>query len=372
MKKVLLDAFLLAIAGGFVSCEQNVPQEQVKQPSPEKAAPEATVSNKQVKPIAFPVPQVFRDESVVVPSVEDSSAMSSDSAPEPESSESAESSSSPAKRTADKVSSAEESSSSEPPAPVFCESVPAGMLCDKRDGQLYRLTTIGKQVWMAQNLNYRAEGSSCYENKMENCKIYGRLYPWTAAMDLPASYASASAEALLSQKHKGVCPEGFHMPRSADMKTLVSYIMKHNKYEREKSGTLLKMAFSWKHSEELPDGTDRFGFSAMASGFKNASGEFREMGRDADFWVAEESNNPSHAPYWNLYYDNDEFLGDYSKKKTYAYSVRCLRDRGSTSSETKAAEKALEEAAKADSSARDVQTLAVPHAEESQADTTAK
>ena len=110
----------------------------------------------------------------------------------------------------------------------------------------------------------------------------------------------------------------------------------------------------------------------MASGFRNANGVFRELGHDADFWVAEESNNPSHAPYWNLYYDNDEFLGDYSKKKTYAYSVRCLRDRGSTSSETKAAEKALEEAAKADSSARDVQTLAVPHAEEPQADTTAK
>ena len=87
------------------------------------------------------------------------------------------------------------------------------------------------------------------------------------------------------------------------------------------------MAFSWKYSEEWPAGTDRFGFGAMASGFRNANGVFRELGHDADFWVAEESNNPSHAPYWNLYYDNDEFLGDYSKKKTYAYSVRCLKNK---------------------------------------------
>jgi uncharacterized protein (TIGR02145 family) len=65
----------------------------------------------------------------------------------------------------------------------------------------------------------------------------------------------------------------------------------------------------------------------MASGFRNAQGVFRELGHDADYWVAEESSIPTHAPYWNLYYDNDEFLGDYSKKKTYAYSVRCLKNK---------------------------------------------
>lgn len=341
MKRIIIGGLLLAVFGGFVSCDKDLPkQEPSKKAAPEKPAPE-----KQVKSIPFPIPQVFRDESAFTPSVEDTAITSSETI----SSTSVSSSSTVAKRIVESVSSSAESSSSEAPAPVFCEKVPAGMLCDRRDGQLYRLTTIGTQVWMAQNLNFKAEGSSCYENKADNCKMYGRLYPWTAAMDLPASYATTSAESLISKPHKGVCPESYHIPTSEDMKKLVSYIMKHNRYEREKSGTLLKMAFSWKHSEEWPAGTDRFGFSAMASGFKNARGEFREMGHDADFWVAEESNNPSHAPYWNLYYDNDEFLGDYSKTKAYSYSVRCLRNKKSTSSETAAAEKAADEAAKADS-----------------------
>ena len=338
MKKIIVDGLLLAVVSGLISCEKDAPgQEPPKKP----------VSEKQVKTIPFPIPQVFRDESAFNPSVEDTATTSSDSL----SSESAESSSSMvavANKPA-RPAEPEESSSSEPPAPTFCENVPAGMLCDNRDGHLYRIVTIGSQVWMAQNLNYRAEGSSCYENKAENCKLHGRLYPWTVAMGLDASYATHSAEAVLSKPHKGICPEGYHMPTSEDMKKLVSYIMKHNRYEKERSGTILKMAFSWKHSEEWPEGTDRFGFSAMASGFKNARGEFREMGHDADFWVAEESNNPSHAPYWNLYYDNDEFLGDYSKTKAYSYSVRCLRNKKSTSSETAAAEKAVAEAARADS-----------------------
>ena len=192
---------------------------------------------------------------------------------------------------------------------------------------MYRMTAIGSQVWMAQNLNYRAENSWCYANKAENCRTYGRLYSWTAAMALPAKYANESAASELGKEHQGVCPDGFHMPTDADMKALISFINKHNKYEKERSGTLLKMKFSWAYSEEWPEGTDRYGFGAMASGFRTAKGDFREMGKDADFWVAEESNAPSHAPYWNLYYDNDEFLGDYSKNKRYAYSVRCLKNK---------------------------------------------
>lgn len=340
MRRIILDGILLALAGVFFACNQDKPAEKIKPTTVEQVQPGKVEPRKDVKPIPPPVPMVYRDERVAsssadtVPAdpVSADVATAASGAPEPESSseEVVLSSSSSAPSVARFVPAPIVSSSSEPepPPPVYCEEVPEGVLCDKRDGQMYRTVTIGSQVWMAQNLNYNAENSWCYDNQNESCKIYGRLYSWTSAMGLDDSFATTSAAAQLSREHQGVCPDGFHMPTSDDMKSLIAYMKKHNKFEKERTGTLLKMKFSWMNSEEWPEGTDRFGFGAMASGFRNSKGVFRELGKDADFWVAEESKaSASHAPYWNLYYDNDEFLGDYSKSKLYAYSVRCLKNK---------------------------------------------
>ena len=341
-KGIVLEGLLLACAGAFFACNQETPEKESAPAATEQVQPQKVEQRKNVKPIPFPVPMVYRDERVVPPPADtvaadtvsaDTVASNADAANTvpadtvkvESSSEMQVESSSSAKAKVVRAEPEESSSSeAEPPAPVYCENVPDGMLCDRRDGQMYRTVAIGTQVWMAQNLNYHAQNSWCYDNKASNCNVYGRLYSWTSAMGVDASFAAASAK--LHKEHQGACPDGFHMPTSADMKALVTYMNKHNKHEQEKSGTLLKMKFSWMHSEEWPEGTDRFGFGAMAAGFRNAKGSFKEMGKDADFWVAEESNTPTHAPYWNLYYDNDEFLGDYSKNKLYAYSVRCLKN----------------------------------------------
>ena len=41
-----------------------------------------------------------------------------------------------------------------------CPENKRGTFVDDRDGQVYKYTTIGNQVWMAENLNYKMESGS--------------------------------------------------------------------------------------------------------------------------------------------------------------------------------------------------------------------
>ena len=72
------------------------------------------------------------------------------------------------------------------------ELVNADPLKDSRDSQTYSTVAIGKQTWMAQNLNFEMGGSFCFDNLDGNCSEYGRLYTWDDA--------------------KIVCPSGWHLP----------------------------------------------------------------------------------------------------------------------------------------------------------------
>ena len=210
----------------------------------------------------------------------------------------------------------------------LCADAPAAVLCDKRDGQMYRTVRIGSQVWMAQNLNHAVENSWCYMNSLENCSNYGRLYQWTAAMALDKAYGHSLAGEHLGERHQGVCPDGWFVPTDKDMEILVHYVAESNKaagLASEEVGTSIRKESGWEENDEEILGTNRYGFGAVPAGYRDANGSFAFLGEEADFWVAGEDPNGTQAPHWYLYYANQNFSGEYRNLKTFAFSVRCIK-----------------------------------------------
>lgn len=111
-------------------------------------------------------------------------------------------------------------------------SISYDTIIDSRDNQVYKIVTIGKQTWMAENLNYAdsiqtpslKEHSWCPNKIASNCAKFGRLYNLYAIFDydpVNISYFDDFYEANVDSTHfKGLCPSGWRMPERSDFTIL--------------------------------------------------------------------------------------------------------------------------------------------------------
>ncbi|MCL2283082.1 MAG: fibrobacter succinogenes major paralogous domain-containing protein, partial [Fibromonadales bacterium] len=194
---------------------------------------------------------------------------------------------------------------------------PTTHFCDARGGKLYKYIVIGTQTWMAENLNFNAIGSKCYNNLESNCDIYGRLYNWATAMDIAASYDSSSYTA--SAKHRGICPAGWHIPSDAEWTALTDFVGGEST-----AGTKLKAASGWNYHATYGNGTDDYGFSALPGGNGNSGGIFSNVGSVGYWWSASE-DSAANAYLRDIYYNNEYAYWRYSSK-TFLRSLRCSQD----------------------------------------------
>jgi uncharacterized protein (TIGR02145 family) len=176
-----------------------------------------------------------------------------------------------------------------------------GTFTDKRDKQTYKWVKIGKQKWMAENLNYKTSSDSWYyDNNDRNCKKYGRLYTWAVA--------------------KKVCPDGWHLPSDKEWSELVYFIKSDGHQDEE--GIVLKSTRGWKNNN---NGTDIYGFKALPGGaryFDDDSFDARGIG---GYWWSCTEKSGSRAFFSSLDYDYSELDRVYGSKEA-AYSVRCVKD----------------------------------------------
>jgi uncharacterized protein (TIGR02145 family) len=165
---------------------------------------------------------------------------------------------------------------------------------DLRDSKEYKTVKIGSQIWMAENLNYGASGSKCYDNKTENCDKYGRLYDWNTA--------------------KTACPSGWHLPSDSEWTKLTDYV-------GSKTAKQLKAKSGWSDGD---NGSDVHGFSALPGGYGYSGGYFyNDVGIYGRWWSSTEYT--AYGACGGIIFCIYEGVRRYNDKP-YLFSVRCLQD----------------------------------------------
>lgn len=170
--------------------------------------------------------------------------------------------------------------------------------------KIYKTVTIGKQTWLAENLNYksvRTEGdkrfqAAYYGNDEATYGKYGLLYNWYGAMK--------AAEEI----------EGWHLPTLDEWSELA-----------KNTGGFEKCADNLKYPEEWGDDAlkNDFGFSVFPAGYWY-NDSFCNLGSNAYFWTATVYST-THA-YIRCFNAAESMISFYNNKASFAYSVRLVKD----------------------------------------------
>lgn len=180
---------------------------------------------------------------------------------------------------------------------------------------------IGKQVWMAENLNVtkfrngdpvllartEQEWANATEKKLPACCFYkntpvsgyGMLYNFYAVND-----------------PRVLAPEGWHIPDDQEWNKLRDFLG-----GEKAAGTKMKSSSAWKESS---NGTNESGFNALPGGFCSFDGAFAFFGFHGRWWSSSENDLPYAWMCCLTNLNNNYQLA--SGPKEYGISVRCIKD----------------------------------------------
>ncbi len=194
-----------------------------------------------------------------------------------------------------------------------------GTFTDARDGETYRTVKIGNQIWMVDNLRFKTEESYAPGNDETNIAKYGRLYTWTAALNIPKEFSEQSLAKDLHMYHdirennnyQGIAPEGWHIPSYKEWEQLLENLPKNS------NGDELRSACFWGKP-----GEDSLGFFALPAGYRFDDGGYYRFGRRARFWCKDEYGK-SNAYRLSITNNSVDIEGVY---RSDALSVRCVKN----------------------------------------------
>jgi uncharacterized protein (TIGR02145 family) len=202
------------------------------------------------------------------------------------------------------------------------------------DGNTYKTITIGKKVWMAENLKTTKfrDGSAIelvsdknqwevlttaaccwYDNSNSNKITFGGLYNGYAVKD-----------------SRGLCPAGWHVATddewiNIELSQGLLQAESYNLGDRgvtENVGGHLKSTSTWDSPNSGAD--NKSGFSALGSGYRRETGDFEWIGQWAGFYA---STGPDADHLYRRYLGYDyKGTSRSSYILNYGYSIRCVKD----------------------------------------------
>jgi len=211
-----------------------------------------------------------------------------------------------------------------------------GLFTDTREGgQEYSMVRIGKQCWMAENLNYgvrvySSENMSendviekyCYDNEEDSCAVYGGLYQWDEMMKYEENEGG-----------QGICPPGWHLPSDVEWLTLQESVKSNPNYLCSTDSNAIAKALAdtlaWEEStESCAVGNDlsqnnATGFAALPAGSRHNNGSFFD-GLTLGKWWSSTQTEYTRARRRYLLHTSASLLSDVYQK-SYGLSVRCIR-----------------------------------------------
>ena len=206
------------------------------------------------------------------------------------------------------------------------------------DGNVYRILKIGKQTWTIDNYNAtRLRDGTPIPNRIED-SYWARSAPQEPAMcwyDNDRSKYEKDYGALYNwyaASHPLLAPEGWRVPTNSECDSLAFYLMRAFP---DHPGTLWSVGGLCKTrgydywQPPNTDATNESGFSAKAGGIRFGGDEyfapgFYAFGYHTVFYCSSEYGG--YAETFRFAYDKNYFISDLLESKTYAYSLRLIKD----------------------------------------------
>lgn len=201
------------------------------------------------------------------------------------------------------------------------------VLVDKRDGKVYQTIGVGNQRWMAQNLDYQDSVStpilseSIYTGDGNDVYFLGTLYNWNAAMNSEGSWKDSKLEKPV----QGICPEGYHIPSSAEWDTLTAFVNKFRESKNEAASLKAKSWDSWYPPDNKDlEGTNEFGTNIDASGFVGKDNKYVYANKQVYLWTSDADSSGFALQHLSITSSKmDREIHNYPRVKA---AIRCVED----------------------------------------------